>query len=95
VIARFNKDSILAKIETPWKYSFVDVTFEKYADYAKKIAIRNYGKYFKVLGEYKIRNHNFEGIKVSDKKNIVPIFQKTWEGKYKQHDSSSETFRHN
>jgi hypothetical protein len=31
----FNKDSILAKIETPWKYSFVDVTFEKYADYAK------------------------------------------------------------
>jgi hypothetical protein len=38
----FNKDSILAKIETPWKYSFVDVTFEKYADYAKTKSLLEY-----------------------------------------------------
>ncbi|TDD99172.1 prephenate dehydratase [Flavobacterium cellulosilyticum] len=45
----------LPKIETPWKYSFfVDVTFEKYDDYAKaKSLINIMAEYFKVLGEYK------------------------------------------
>jgi prephenate dehydratase len=45
----------LPKIETPWKYSFfVDVTFEKYADYAKaKSLLAIMAEYFKVLGEYK------------------------------------------
>jgi prephenate dehydratase len=45
----------LPKIETPWKYSFfVDVTFEKYEDYAKaKSLIGIMAEYFKVLGEYK------------------------------------------
>jgi prephenate dehydratase len=45
----------LPKIETPWKYSFfVDVTFEKYEDYAKSKALLTImAEYFKVLGEYK------------------------------------------
>ena len=45
----------LPKIETPWKYSFfVDVTFEKYEDYAKsKALVSIMAHYFKVLGEYK------------------------------------------
>jgi prephenate dehydratase len=45
----------LPKIETPWKYSFfVDVTFEKYDDYAKaKALLTIMAEYFKVLGEYK------------------------------------------
>ncbi|MBP6183034.1 prephenate dehydratase [Flavobacterium sp.] len=45
----------LPKIETPWKYSFfVDVTFEKYEDYAKaKALLIIMAEYFKVLGEYK------------------------------------------
>jgi len=45
----------LPKIETPWKYSFfVDVTFEKYSDYAKaKSLLKIMAEYFKVLGEYK------------------------------------------
>lgn len=45
----------LPKIETPWKYSFfVDVTFDKYEDYAKaKSLIEIMAEYFKVLGEYK------------------------------------------
>lgn len=45
----------LPKIETPWKYSFfVDVTFEKYEDYAKAKSLFNImAEYFKVLGEYK------------------------------------------
>jgi prephenate dehydratase len=45
----------LPKIETPWKYSFfVDVTFEKYADYAKaKSLLQIMAEYFKILGEYK------------------------------------------
>jgi len=45
----------LPKIETPWKYSFfVDVTFEKYEDYAKaKLLLVIMAEYFKVLGEYK------------------------------------------
>lgn len=45
----------LPKIETPWKYSFfVDVTFEKYQDYAKaKKLVAIMAEYFKVLGEYK------------------------------------------
>lgn len=45
----------LPKIETPWKYSFfVDVTFEKYEDYAKaKALLTIMAEYFKVLGEYK------------------------------------------
>ena len=45
----------LPKIETPWKYSFfVDVTFEKYQDYAKaKSLLVIMAEYFKVLGEYK------------------------------------------
>ncbi len=45
----------LPKIETPWKYSFfVDVTFEKYADFAKaKALLQIMAEYFKVLGEYK------------------------------------------
>jgi prephenate dehydratase len=45
----------LPKIETPWKYSFfVDVTFEKYEEYAKaKSLIEIMAEYFKVLGEYK------------------------------------------
>lgn len=44
----------LPKIETPWKYSFfVDVTFEKYEDYAKaKSLLSIMAEYFKVLGEY-------------------------------------------
>ncbi|MFA9186636.1 prephenate dehydratase [Flavobacterium sp. FBOR7N2.3] len=45
----------LPKIETPWKYSFfVDVTFEKYEDYAKaKSLLAIMAEYFKVLGEYR------------------------------------------
>lgn len=45
----------LPKIETPWKYSFfVDVTFEKYEDFAKaKTLLEIMAEYFKVLGEYK------------------------------------------
>jgi prephenate dehydratase len=45
----------LPKIETPWKYSFfVDVTFEKYEDFAKAKSLLNImAEYFKVLGEYK------------------------------------------
>ena len=45
----------LPKIETPWKYSFfVDVTFEKYQDYAKaKSLLEIMAEYLKVLGEYK------------------------------------------
>ncbi|MBA4277590.1 prephenate dehydratase [Flavobacterium sp.] len=45
----------LPKIETPWKYSFfVDVTFDKYEDYAKaKSLLEIMAEYFKVLGEYK------------------------------------------
>lgn len=45
----------LPKIETPWKYSFfVDVTFEKYEDYAKaKSLMEIMAEYFKVLGEYR------------------------------------------
>ena len=45
----------LPKIEMPWKYSFfVDVTFEKYEDYAKaKSLLEIMAEYFKVLGEYK------------------------------------------
>lgn len=44
----------LPKIETPWKYSFfVDVTFEKYEDYAKaKSLLAIMAEYFKILGEY-------------------------------------------
>ena len=44
----------LPKIETPWRYSFfVDVTFEKYEDYAKaKSLLEIMAEYFKVLGEY-------------------------------------------
>ncbi|CAA9199930.1 Bifunctional chorismate mutase/prephenate dehydratase [Flavobacterium bizetiae] len=45
----------LPKIETPWKYSFfVDVTFEKYEDFAKAKSLLNImAEYFKILGEYK------------------------------------------
>ncbi|CAA9197979.1 prephenate dehydratase [Flavobacterium collinsii] len=45
----------LPKIETPWKYSFfVDVTFEKYEDFAKAKSLLNImAEFFKVLGEYK------------------------------------------
>ena len=45
----------LPKIETPWKYSFfVDVTFDRYEDYAKaKSLLVIMAEYFKVLGEYK------------------------------------------
>ena len=45
----------LPKIETPWKYEFfVDVTFERYADYEKAKSIMNIMAHnFKVLGEYK------------------------------------------
>ena len=45
----------LPKIETPWKYSFfVDVTFERYEDYAKATSLLIImAEYFKVLGEYK------------------------------------------
>ncbi len=45
----------LPKIESPWKYSFfVDVTFERYEEYAKaKSLIEIMAEYFKVLGEYK------------------------------------------
>ncbi|MDR6846705.1 prephenate dehydratase [Flavobacterium granuli] len=45
----------LPKIETPWKYSFfVDVTFEKYEDFAKaKKLLTIMAEFFKVLGEYK------------------------------------------
>lgn len=45
----------LPKIDTPWKYSFfVDVTFEKYADFQKAKSIVNImADHFKVLGEYK------------------------------------------
>jgi len=44
----------LPKIETPWKYAFfVDVTFEKYADYKKaKSLLEIMASHFKVLGEY-------------------------------------------
>ena len=41
-------------IETPWKYAFfVDVTFDKFQDYAKAKSIMNImAEDFKVLGEY-------------------------------------------
>ncbi len=44
----------LPKIETPWRYSFfVDVTFEKYEDFAKaKALLEIMAEYFKILGEY-------------------------------------------
>lgn len=44
----------LPKIETPWKYSFfVDVTFDKYEDFAKaKSLLEIMAEYFKILGEY-------------------------------------------
>jgi hypothetical protein len=39
---------------------FVDVTFEKYADYSKaKIIIRDNGRILKVLGEYKTQDHDY------------------------------------
>jgi hypothetical protein len=37
----------------------VDVTFEKYAD-KNKIAVEIMAEYFKVLGNIKTRNHNFQ-----------------------------------
>jgi prephenate dehydratase len=42
-------------VETPWKYAFfVDITFEKYADFKKaKSIIDIMAEGFKVLGEYK------------------------------------------
>ncbi|MFV0541933.1 MAG: prephenate dehydratase [Aestuariibaculum sp.] len=42
-------------VETPWKYAFfIDVTFEKYADFKKAKSILDIMAYnFKVLGEYK------------------------------------------
>ena len=45
----------LPVIETPWKYSFfVDVTFEKYADYQKLVKIiKIMAEEFKILGTYK------------------------------------------
>lgn len=45
----------MPKIETPWKYAFfVDVTFERYKDYAKARSIMQImAEDFKVLGEYK------------------------------------------
>jgi prephenate dehydratase len=57
----FNKNSIAAKVETPWKYSFfVDVTFEKYADYVKtKALLEIMAEYFKVLGNIKTRHKAF------------------------------------
>lgn len=44
----------LPKIETPWKYAFfVDVSFEKYEDYAKaKSIMKIMAQDFKILGEY-------------------------------------------
>ncbi|WP_340075419.1 prephenate dehydratase [Leptobacterium sp. I13] len=45
----------LPKIETPWKYAFfVDVTFDKYEDYAKaKSILQIMAEDFKILGQYK------------------------------------------
>ena len=44
----------MPKIETPWRYSFVDITFESLDDYFKaKSIIEIMAKDFKVLGEYK------------------------------------------
>ena len=45
----------LPKIETPWKYAFfVDVTFDKYEDYAKaKAIVEIMAEEFKILGEYR------------------------------------------
>ena len=45
----------MPKVETPWRYSFfVDVTFEKFANYTKaKSIIKIMAKEFKVLGEFK------------------------------------------
>ena len=45
----------LPKIDTPWKYAFfVDITFEKYADYEKgKAIMKLMAEEFKILGEYK------------------------------------------
>jgi prephenate dehydratase len=67
VIAKeFNKIQSLPKVETPWKYSFVDVTFEKYADYVKtKALLEIMAEYFKVLGNIKqtirlSRNRNLD-----------------------------------
>lgn len=42
-------------IEKPWQYSFfIDVTFDKYADYEKaRTTLQQITKEFKVLGEYK------------------------------------------
>jgi hypothetical protein len=55
-------------------------------------------EYFKVLGSIKIRTTNFvnKECKVNDKKIYSSHFLQKWfgKGKYKQHDSSSETFRH-
>ena len=44
----------LPKIETPWRYAFfVDVSFEKYEDYAKaKSIMKIMAQDFKILGEY-------------------------------------------
>ena len=45
----------LPKIDTPWKYAFfVDITFDKYADYEKgKAIMKLMAEEFKILGEYK------------------------------------------
>ncbi|TRZ44386.1 prephenate dehydratase [Robertkochia solimangrovi] len=45
----------LPKIETPWKYAFfVDVTFDRYADFEKaKAILKIMAEQFKVHGEYK------------------------------------------
>ena len=45
----------LPKIDTPWKYAFfVDITFEKHADYEKgKAIMKLMAEEFKILGEYK------------------------------------------
>jgi hypothetical protein len=41
----FNKNSIAAKGRNAMEiFFFVDVTFEKYADYVKTKAVRNYGR---------------------------------------------------
>ncbi|WP_224483900.1 prephenate dehydratase [Robertkochia aurantiaca] len=44
----------LPKIETPWKYAFfVDVTFDKYADFQKaKSVLSIMAEHFKIHGEY-------------------------------------------
>jgi hypothetical protein len=48
----FNKNSIAAKGRNAMEIFFVDVTFEKYADYVKtKALLEIMAEYFKVLGE--------------------------------------------